>query len=170
MNQTLINQAISWREGRRLRAYELRQLGWQQHRIATALGVSDAAVSQWLKSARKGGGIAALRRHPAPGRPPLLTEAQRQELPKRLAQGAEAFGFRGEVWTLPRVAQLIKDQFGVAYSSVHAGRLLRKLGWSRQQPVVRATQRQEAAIEQWQTERWPALKKGRSKMDKLSSS
>ncbi len=111
----------------------------------------------------------ALRRRPAPGRPPRLTAEQRQQLPERLAQGAEANGFRGDVWTLPRVAQLIKDQFGVVYSSVHAGRLLRQLGWSRQEPVVRATQRKEAAIQEWQTERWPVLKKGRSRTNKPSS-
>jgi transposase len=169
MNQTLINQVVSWREGRRLRAFELRQQGWRQHAIAAALGVSDAAVSQWLKRAREGGGIAALRRQPTPGRPPRLTAAQLQQLLERLAQGAEAHGFRGAVWTLPRVAHLIKQQFGVAYSSVHTGRLLRKLGLSRQEPVVRATQRQEAALREWQTERWPALKKGRNRTNKPSS-
>jgi len=55
MDQILINQTISWREGRRLRAYELHQQGWRQHAIADALGVSDAAVSQWLKRVREEG-------------------------------------------------------------------------------------------------------------------
>jgi len=113
--------------------------------------------------------MGALRRRPAPGRPPRLTAEQLRQLPERMAQGPEAFGFRGDVWTLPRVAQLIRDQLGVAYSAVHAGRLLRKLGWSRQEPEVRATQRKEAAIQEWQTERWPALKRGQSRTDKPSS-
>ena len=40
-----------WREGRRVRAYELKEQGWSQRAIAAALGVSEGAVSQWLKRA-----------------------------------------------------------------------------------------------------------------------
>ncbi|MGH8837461.1 MAG: winged helix-turn-helix domain-containing protein, partial [Actinomycetes bacterium] len=32
-------------------------------------------------------------------------------------------------------------------------------GWSVQKPIQRASQRNEAAIEAWRTERWPALKR-----------
>src|ERR671933_780597 len=48
-----------WREGRRLRAWELKQQGWSQHRIAEALGVTDGAVSQWMRRQRDGGGAQA---------------------------------------------------------------------------------------------------------------
>jgi predicted transcriptional regulator len=48
-------QATNWREGRRLRAWELFQEGWPQQRIAEALGVSKGAVSQWLSRARAQG-------------------------------------------------------------------------------------------------------------------
>ena len=45
MNQTLINQVTSWREGRRFRAYELHQEGWKQKNIAAALGVTRWGVT-----------------------------------------------------------------------------------------------------------------------------
>src|SRR5262245_7616314 len=153
MDQTLINHVISWREGRRLRAWELHQQGWKQKDIAAALGVTPGAVSQWLKRAREEGGIVALRRRPIPGPKPRLTPEQRAKLPELLAHGAEAFGFRGQVWTHPRVAALIEQQFGVRYHPTHAGRLLQELGWTRQKPVVRATQRNEPTIQTWRTER-----------------
>jgi IS30 family transposase len=38
-----------WREERRFRAWSLKQAGWKQKAIAQALGVSEAAVSHWLK-------------------------------------------------------------------------------------------------------------------------
>lgn len=41
-----------WREGRRLRAWQLKQQGWRQKDIAIALGVTDGAISQWLSRAR----------------------------------------------------------------------------------------------------------------------
>jgi transposase len=147
-----------WKEYRRFRAWELAQQEWKQRDIAVALGVSEGAVSQWLKRARTEG-VEALRHHPPPGAQPKLTPEQRAALPLLLAQGAEAFGFRGEVWTGPRVAALIERAFGVHYHPAHICRLLRAIGWSPQQPTERATQRDEAAIRAWLTERWPALKK-----------
>src|SRR5215217_4210381 len=145
-----------WREGRRLRAWALHQQGWTGKTIAEALGVSKGAVSQWLKRAREGG-VEALYSRPPSGPTPRLTAEQLAQLPSLLARGAEAFGFIGEVWTAKRVAAVIQDEFHVRYHPDHVGRLLRAAGWSPQKPIRRATQRNEAAIERWTTERWPAL-------------
>jgi DNA-binding transcriptional regulator LsrR (DeoR family) len=38
MEKTLSSQATNWKEGRRLRAWELYQEGWKQSDIANALG------------------------------------------------------------------------------------------------------------------------------------
>jgi transcriptional regulator len=56
MEKTLSSQqATNWREGRRLRDLELKERGWKQTQIADALGVSEGAVSQWMKRAREEG-------------------------------------------------------------------------------------------------------------------
>src|SRR5215216_2530708 len=154
-----VGQPKEWREGRRLRAWALKQQGWSQQAIAEALGVTAGAVSQWMRRGREGG-VEALRRRVAPGPTPKLTDEQRAALPGLLARGAEAFGFRGDVWTAKRVATVIRREFGVRYHPHHVGRLLRAAGWSVQKPITRASQRNEAAIEAWRTERWPALKRG----------
>lgn len=148
-----------WREERRKRAWALKQAGWPQKDIATVLGVSEGAVSQWLKRAREHGGVEGLKRRPPPGMTPRLSVEQRAQLPRLLAKGAEAYGYRGDVWTARRVAQLITDTFGVRYHRDHVSRVLRQLGWSRQHPLTRATQRDQQAITHWQEERWPALRK-----------
>jgi transposase len=158
-----------WRAERRKRAWALKQAGWPQKEIATALGVSEWAVSQWLKRAREYGGVEALTRRPPPGMTPRLSAEQRAQLPLLLAKGAEAYGFRGDVWTARRVAQLIADTFGVRYHRDHVSRLLRQLGWSRQQPITRATQRDQAAIVHWREERWPALRKKPERKEPPSS-
>jgi transposase len=149
---------LDWREGRRRRAWELKQHGWKQRAIADALGVTPGAVSQWLKRARAQG-VDALRRHPAPGPQPKLTAAQRAQIPALLERGAEAYGFRGQVWTCRRVAEVIRRTFGVAYHPADVHRLLHGLRYSVQRPVERATQRDEAAIATWWQERWPTLEK-----------
>ena len=143
-------------EWRRLRAWALHQEGWSGRAIAHALGVTPGAVSQWLKRARAGGPQALQHRMP-PGPAARLTAAQKRQLPTLLAHGAEAYGWLGDVWTTKRVAALIQQEFGVDYHPAHMSRLLRAVGWSVQKPIQRATQRDEAAIEQWSTERWPAL-------------
>jgi len=151
-------------EWRRKRAWELHQQGWWQKDIAAALGVSRAAVCQWIKCAREQG-MEGLRSRPHPGAPAKLTAEQRAQIPSLLAQGAEAHGFRGDVWTARRVAAVIERAFGVRYHPVHVGRLLRQAGWSVQRPIQRATQRDEAAIRRWYEERWPAIKKKQATKD-----
>src|SRR5512147_1224064 len=147
-----------WREWRRMRALELKQLGWRQRDIATALGVTEGAVSQWLAAARRGGRD-ALRSHLSRcGMAPKLTPEQIRLIPDFLWHGAEAYGFRGDVWTCDRVVDVIEEEFGVSYSKSQVSRLLKRLGWTPQIPITRAIQRDEGAIERWRVESWPALK------------
>jgi transposase len=147
-----------WREARRLRAWELRKQGWKAVRIAEALGVTSGAVSQWFKKADEEGEEGLYRRK-APGPKPRLSDEKLAQLPALLEQGAEAHGFRGDRWTCPRVARVIAKEFGVTYTPQQVGNLLRKIGWSRQKPITRASQRDEVAIAAWRKESWPALKK-----------
>ena len=114
-------------------------------------------------------GIEALRRRTAPGSAPRLTAEQRGHLVDALAKGAPAFGFLGEVWTTKRIATIIKELFGVSSHPAHVSRLVRALGQSVQLPVTQATQRDEAAIQAWHDERWPALKKRLKQKDGRSS-
>lgn len=147
-----------WREERRMRAWELHQQGWKQVLIAEALGVTQGAVSQWIKNGRANG-VGALAAKYAPGATPRLSAAQRGQLPELLTRGAAAWGFRGEVWTRERVAEVIRREFGVTYDPAHVSRVLQACGWTSQKPARRATQRNEAAIEKWRVEAWPKLKK-----------
>jgi transposase len=151
----------AWREGRRLRAWQLHEQGWTQQRIAEALGVTQGAVSQWLKAVRTLGTTEALLRRPSPGAPARLNQSQLHQLDEwlRAAGGATALGFVGEVWTRSRVASLIESRFGVKYHPSHVGRILKKIGFSLQKPIKQANQRDEAAVEQWIKEEWPTRKK-----------
>jgi len=146
-----------WKEGRRLRAYELSQQGWNQQDIADALGVTKGAVSKWMKRARSGG-VDALRHQRPPGARSKLTTEQLTQLPTLLAKGAESYGYRGAVWTRARVRQVIEDEFGVSYHLDHMSYLLDKIGWSRQKPHKRAAQQNEVAIQQWEAD-WPMVEK-----------
>jgi transposase len=161
--------APTWKEARRLQAWRLKQKGWSQRQIADALGVSEGAVSQWMKRAHHAG-PEALRRRPSPGAPRRLSADQRARLPDLLRRGPETYRFRGQVWTRKRVAEVIRVVFGIVYHPTHVGRLLKALRWSPQKPMRRARQRDEVAIARWRTETWPAIKKGRKRSSRRSSS
>jgi transposase len=143
-------------EWRRFRALHLKRGGWSRHDIAEALGVSVVSVSRWFARVRDSG-PEALRARSRPGAPPKLTAAQKRLIPEFLWHGAEAYGFRGEVWTCARVAQVIEEEFAVRYHKDHVGRLLKELRWTPQVPIRRAIQRDEEAIRRWRDEVWPEL-------------
>lgn len=154
--------APDWKELRRWRALELKREGWTYDEIADALSVTKGAISRWM-SAVTSGGEKALHARPRKGAAPKLTPQQAALIPEFLSHGAEAYGFRGEVWTCARVAAVIGEEFGVAYHKAHVSRLLKALRWTPQIPVERASQRDEEAIEKWRIEVWPQLKKRRAK-------
>jgi transposase len=63
------------------------------------------------------------------------------------------------MWTLTRVAEVIETVTGVTYHPGHVWYILRDMGWSRQRPARRAIERDDAAIDAWVKNRWPAVKK-----------
>jgi len=145
-------------EALRRRCVELKQAGWKQADIARAFGLTAGWVSQTLKTYRQQGeaGLTTGKRTGAPSR---LTLDQLDQLTRELAKGAEQHGFPGQVWTRPRINEVITKLFGVSYDPSQVGRLLKKVGWSRQKPTRQARQQDPQAVVDWRQERLPALKK-----------
>ena len=157
---------FDWKEQRRWRALDLKRNGWTHQEIAEALGVTKGAVSQWMTRVATEG-EEGLRARPHLGAAPKLTPEQVQMIPEFLSHGAEAYGFRGEVWTCARIVEVIKCEFSVSYHKDHVSRLLKALRWTPQKPAERAAQRNEQKIIEWRQETWPELKKKRGESSAL---
>ena len=93
------------------------------------------------------------------GAPARLSSEQLVELVDQLNHGPEYHGFQGAIWTRPRVNEVIKTRFRVSYDPSQVGRLLKKVGWSRQKPQKKARQQDAQAVAYWRQERLPELKK-----------
>jgi len=156
-------------EQRRLQAARLLRQGLPEAEVARRVGVHRQSVNRWAERLARGG-RQALKRAPRAGRPPQLSAADRQRIVQGLKRGPEALGYGTGLWTAWRVADLIERECGVKYSTVHAWRVLRALGWTPQRPASRALERNEAAIRGWKHVRWPELKKTPKDGGKRSSS
>jgi transposase len=145
-------------QARRLRAIALLEEGCAQIDVARKLGVSRSAVSQWKQSHAQGGDDALLAKvHPGPT--PKLSVKQRQRLLEYLKQGPRRHGWSTELWTLPRIAELVARKFGARYDQSGIWRLLRRLNWSCQKPERRAREHNQPAVDQWRRREWPRIKK-----------
>ena len=145
-------------ERRRHRALALLQQGLLPVEVARRVGVDRRSVRRW-KAAYRQQGDRGLQAKPAPGRPPRLAARHRGRLEAQLLKGAKAAGFATDLWTCPRIAQLIYAKFGTRYHVDHIGRLLHAMGWSPQRPARRAVERDEERIQRWIQRPWPAIKK-----------
>ncbi len=126
--------------------------------VAGRVGASRRSVDRWVQAYRASGdeGLAA---KPHPGAACRLSDKQREDLRRRLGQGAKSQGFATDLWTCPRIRRLIAQQYGVQYHVDHIPRFLRTLGFSPQKPRVRSSQRDEDAIADWIARDWPRIKK-----------
>lgn len=145
-------------ERRRARGIALLQQGYQPVEVAHMLGVDRRSVRRWNASFRELG-EQGLKKRPVPGRPIKLDAKSRDRLERVLLKGARKAGFPTDLWTCPRVAEVIKDRFDVDYHVDHVGRLLHDMGWSPQKPQRKAIERDEEAIEGWVKCQWPRIKK-----------
>jgi transposase len=94
--------------------------------IARQVGVAHQVVSEWRKAWRQGGREALRSAGPA-GRKSRLTDAQFAEVTTALIDGAEANGYSTDIWTVPRVAEVIEHITGVAYHPGHVWSTLLRL-------------------------------------------
>jgi len=122
--------------------------GWSCTVVAGVLDVSPRAVERWVKDF-KDGGSDALTRKSMPGRPLKLTPQQEQAVLGWFLRSPTEFGFATELWTAPRVAQLIEQKFGVHFHPRYLNQWLAKRRITPQKPSRRPRERDEAEIRRW---------------------
>jgi len=156
-------------EKRRFEAIRLYERGENQSVIARQFRVVRQTVARWVGQYRAQG-KAGLRKAGRAGRKPGLSEKDRRRLHTLLLKGPERLGYETPLWTCPRVAHLIQQEFGVRYHEGHVWKILVSLRWSPQRPTGRARERNQEQIQHWKKKVWPAIKKKPSAKGASSSS
>ncbi len=145
-------------EDRRRRALALLRAGYSLHETGRRIGCNPSSVMRWRDAWRRGG-AKALRVRFSPGRPWKLNAAQRKRLVRLLLRGPIAQGYRTNLWTTVRIAEVVRRRFGIRYHRAHVGRLMHSLKWTPQKPERRALERDEGKIKRWKQRNWPRVKK-----------
>jgi transposase len=129
-----------------------------QKEVADFLGVHPRTVQRWMQTYRKHG-MRGLKARPAPGRPPTLTFRQERAVLRWFRHSPTEFGFPTELWTAPRVAELILRKFRKRFHPRYLNQWLAQRHITPQKPSRQARERNERKIRRWIREEWPRIKK-----------
>jgi transposase len=145
------------REQVRLAAAEWIEEGASDREVAARLRVTRMSANRWRRALAAGGRPALVSKGPGGARC-RLSPAQLAELAELLDAGPAAWGWADQCWTLPRIAEVVHQRFGVDYTLPGLDLLLHRLGWSVQVPARQAAERNEEQISAWREETWPEIK------------
>jgi transposase len=145
-------------EHRRLLAVQRVLEGYSAEEVAEFLDVDPRSVRRWVAAYRQTGGAGLVAR-PAAGRPPKLTHTQEKFIHRWLADKPTEHGFPTDLWTGPRVAHMIRQEFSVEINPKYMTVWLRRRGFTPQKPRRVPRQRDPEAIATWLAADWPRIKK-----------
>jgi len=140
-------------ERRRLLAVHRVEEGYSQEEVARFLGVNSRSVRRWLRLYRQIG-EGALAPIPHHGRTPKLLPSQEAAVLRWVTQSPRDFGFRTELWTAPRLAQLILRDWGIVFHPRSLNHWLTQRGVTPQMPVLQPRERNQQAIDAWLQRDW----------------
>lgn len=116
-----------------------------------------------LECRRGAGRAGSLASQESAGAKPRLAPRQKERLVRILLRGPRKAGYRNELWTCPRVGEVIQRVFGVKYHPDHVWRILHdQLGWTCQTPEHQVREKDDEAIWRWRKQDWPRIKRGRA--------
>jgi transposase len=134
--------------------------GFTTNEVADFLGVDVSSVRRWVRTFRRLGrsGLVA---EPPCGRPGKLTRTQEKIVLRSLSDPATEFGFATELWSAARIAELIREEWGVAFNARYLPRWLKVRGFSCQKPERVPRERNDEVIAAWLQTDWKRIKKKR---------
>src|SRR3954463_3917976 len=142
------------RERVRLAAAEWFEEGATDREVAEHFRVTRMSANRWRRALAAGGRLALASKGPGGARC-RLGPTQLTELQDLLDAGLAAWGWDDQCWTLPRIAAVVRERFGVDYTLPGLDLLLHRIGWSVQVPARRASERDEDRIAAWRRRAGP---------------
>ncbi len=134
--------------------------GYSTQAVAEFLDVDPRSVRRWVSAYPREGAPCLLSRS-SPGRPPKVTLLQEKIIRRWLTDSPTEHGFDTELWTAPRLARLIHEEFDVELNPRYLSAWLRERGFTPQKPQRVPRGRDPKVIAAWLESDWPRIKKKR---------
>jgi len=145
-------------ERRRLLAVDRVRRGYIQQEVADFFAVQLRSVQRWMNAYRERG-RAGLKAKPPPGRPPKLSPDQQRQVLRWFLHSPTDFGFSTELWTAPRVRNLIYRKFRKKFHPRYINQWLADHRITPQKPQRRPREQNAREVRRWLREEWPRIKK-----------
>ena len=134
--------------------------GHSAEEVADFLGVTARSVRRWVDAFRRHGG-AGLEARAVPGRPPKLSRPQEKVIARWLRDSPTEHGFATDLWSAPRLAQLLRQELNVAFNPRYLCAWLRRHRYTPQRPRRVARDHDDEAIARWLARDWVRVRKKR---------
>lgn len=102
--------------------------------IADWFDMRDDTIYRWFREMDSEPLLDAICDDPPPGRPPKLTDEEREQLETAVQTAPNAVGYDASAWTTKLARRYLDEEFGVEYTPRHVRRLLTDAGLSLQTP------------------------------------
>jgi transposase len=145
-------------EIRRMAVERVRE-GEDPSTVIASYGFCRTTIYKWLRAVKgRGRGLDALRSRKGTGRPRKMTKSQQQKVFRWInGKDPRQYGFDFGLWTRKVVSELVSDKFDIKLSLASVGKLLADVGLTPQKPLMRAYERDPAAIEAWKRDTYPSI-------------
>jgi len=134
--------------------------GMKQKQVARALGVSEYAMSLWMRAYREGGdeALSARKKGPAKGYGKKLSLRQERRVKGWIVgKCPEQLRLPFVLWTREAIRELVEERYGIRLGLSTVGNYLQAWGLTPQKPVRRAYERDPIAVEKWLRETYPVI-------------
>lgn len=142
----------------RLRAVAAVRRGLPVTHVAEAFQVDRRTVHRWVARYHTQG-EKGLKRRLGSGRPRKLEEFDECELREIVLQPASDFGYETDLWTVARLHQVIRQDYGVRVSRDTVWRRLREAGLTYQKPEREYYEIDEHARRKWLRSEVPKIRR-----------
>lgn len=102
--------------------------------IADWFDMRDDTIYRWFREMEQAPLVEAIHDDPPPGRPPKLTDDEREQFEAAVQAAPEAVGYDAPAWTTKLARRFLTEEFDVEYTPRHVRRLLTEAGLSFQTP------------------------------------
>lgn len=130
--EEILVEIEGYREVERLLAAIIYKRGPSVPKIAQWLDKREATIYRWFDRLEAQPIDEAIRDDPRSGRPPKLTDKQRETFISLLHESPEEAGYDAATWTPKLVRQHLFEEFDIEYTLRHVRRLMRDSGLSLQ--------------------------------------